>query len=194
MYRVDRFRQRFEGAALIDDSKNIYYLTGYTGEGCLLVTGKSAVIITDFRYVEQCERQAPECRLEQTRAGVSREDVLKWLLKEENIGELSVVFRTQSDALISVMTEFFRLWKSIEDAHLAPLTGARHRYALYDGRFTRSIAAPDRDCTTEQLANALSEYIKLFDKLMKAYISGRLSAHEVEAAYYSQMLNSPVHI
>ena len=114
--------------------------------------------------------------------------------EEEHIGELSVVFRTQSDTLIAIMTEFFRLWKSIEDAHLAPLTGSRRHYALYDGRFTRSISAPDRDCTTEQLANALSEYIKLFDRLMKGYISGRLSAHEVEAAYYSQMLNSPVHI
>ncbi len=41
---------------------------------------------------------------------------------------------------------------------------------------------------------ALSEYIKLFDKLMKAYVSGRLTAHEVEAAYYSQMINSPIHI
>ena len=114
--------------------------------------------------------------------------------EEENIGELSVVFRTQSAALINVMTEFFRLWKSIEDAHLAPKTGHRQHYALYDGRFTRSISAPDRDCTTDQLASALSEYIKLFDKLMKAYVSGRLNAHEVEAAYYSQMLNSPIHI
>ena len=59
--------------------------------------------------------------------------------EEENIGELSVVFRTQSSALISVMTEFFRLWKSIEDAHLAPKVGHRQHYALYDGRFTRSI-------------------------------------------------------
>ena len=114
--------------------------------------------------------------------------------EEENIGELSVVFRTQSASLISVMTEFFRLWKSIEDAHLAPVIGRRQHYALYDGRFTRSISAPDRDCSTDQLASALSEYIKLFDKLMKAYVSGRLSAHEVEAAYYSQMLNSPIHI
>ena len=51
--------------------------------------------------------------------------------EEENIGELSVVFRTQSSALISVMTEFFRLWKSIEDAHLAPKVGHRQHYALY---------------------------------------------------------------
>ena len=114
--------------------------------------------------------------------------------EQENIGELSVVFRTQSTALISVMTEFFRLWKGIEDAHLAPLIGQKQHYALYDGRFTRSISAPDRDCTTDQLASALSEYIKLFDRLMKAYVSGRLSAHEVEAAYYSQMVNSPIHI
>ena len=113
---------------------------------------------------------------------------------EDDIGELSVVFRTQSAALITVMTEFFRLWKGIEDAHLAPKIGRKQHYALYDGRFTRSIAPPDHDCTTEQLAGALSEYIKLFDKLMKAYVSGRLSAHEVEAAYYSQMINSPIHI
>ena len=59
---------------------------------------------------------------------------------------------------------------------------------------TGSIAVPDHDCTSEELAAALSEYIKLFDKLMKAYVSGRLNAHEVEAAYYSQMLNSPIHI
>ena len=76
----------------------------------------------------------------------------------------------------------------------SPLTGAKRHYALYDGRFTRSIAPPDRDCGSEQLAMALSEYIKLFDKLMKAYVSGRLTAHEVEAAYYSQMINSPIHI
>ena len=37
---------------------------------------------------------------------------------DESIGQL-VIFRTQSAALISAMTSFFRLWKQIEDAHLA---------------------------------------------------------------------------
>lgn len=113
---------------------------------------------------------------------------------EESIGELSVVFRTQSAALIQAMTEFFRLWKRIEDLHLRPLTGARIDYALYDGKFLRSIAVPDRDCTAQELAGALSEYIKLFDKLMKAWLAGRLDAHDVEAAYYSQMRSAAVHI
>jgi hypothetical protein len=31
------------------------------------------------------------------------------------MGELSVMFRTQSASLIEAMTEFFRLWKRIED-------------------------------------------------------------------------------
>ena len=112
----------------------------------------------------------------------------------ETIGQLSVVFRTQSMALIEAMTEFFRLWKQIEDTHLRPLTGAQIDYALYDGKFVRSIAAPDADCTSDELAGALSEYIKLFDKLMKAYLAGRLDAHDVEAAYFSQMRNAPVHV
>ena len=112
----------------------------------------------------------------------------------EAIGELSVVFRTQSAALIEAMTDFFRLWKQIEDAHLYPLTGAKIDYALYDGKFVRSLAAPDHDCTSDELAGALSEYIKLFDKLLKHYLSGRLDAHEVEAAYFSHMRSAKVHI
>ena len=85
----------------------------------------------------------------------------------ESIGELSVVFRTQSAALIASMTEFFRLWKRIEDLHLAAATGMKISYALYDGKFVRSLSAPEGDCTAEDLAGAISEYIKLFDKLMK---------------------------
>ena len=112
----------------------------------------------------------------------------------ESIGALSVVFRTQSAALIQTMTEFFRLWKRIEDAHLYPLTGARIEYALYDGKFVRSLAAPDRDCTTGELAGTISEYIKLFDKLMKNYLTGRLDVHEVEAAYFSHMRSAHTHI
>ena len=112
----------------------------------------------------------------------------------ESIGQLSVLFRTQSMALISAMTDFFRLWCRIEQAHLLPLPGASIEYALGEGKFIRSISAPDRSCSAEELAEALSEYIKLFDSLMKAYLAGRLDAHGVESAYYAQMLRAPVHI
>ena len=114
--------------------------------------------------------------------------------QSDYLGELSVMFRTQSDVLISAMAEFFRVWKSIEDAHLFPLTGSKISYSLYDGKFTRSISIPDRDCTSDELATALSDYIRLFDTLMKGFLSGRYDAHAVEGAYYSHMTKAPVHI
>ncbi len=90
MNRIGEFQKRFSGSAMIDDRKNMFYLTGFTGEGCLLITPQSATIITDFRYVEQCERQAPECRLEQTSRDAGRAAIVKRILDAEGITELSV--------------------------------------------------------------------------------------------------------
>lgn len=112
---------------------------------------------------------------------------------EDNIGSLSVLFRTQSPELIRSMTEFFRLWIRIEDAHLVRMLGIKPEYALYDGKFTRTLVQPDRNCTSEELASAIGEYIRLFDRLMKGYLSGRYDAHAVEATYYSYIRNSEVH-
>ena len=112
---------------------------------------------------------------------------------EDAIGALSVLFRTQSPTLIEGMTDFFRLWKSIEDAHLARKLGERIEYTLYEGKFVRSISVPDRACNSEELAKAIAEYIRLFDKLMKGWLTGRYDAHAVEAAYYSYLTNTDIH-
>ncbi len=105
----------------------------------------------------------------------------------EDLGELTVAFRTQSQGLLESMTYFFRLWKRIEDKHLAPYRGEPPRYALYDGRFVRSLRLPqDRDYDSDEIARALSEYIQLFDHLMKGFLAGRYSIHEVEAIYMTQ--------
>ena len=112
----------------------------------------------------------------------------------DSIGELTVLFRTQSMALIQSMTEFFRLWKQLEDAHLKPLTGQSIDYALYDGKFVRSIAVPGKDCTAQELAAALSNYITLFDKLLKGYLADRYSPHDIEGAYCSYLNNASIYV
>lgn len=112
----------------------------------------------------------------------------------DSIGELTVLFRTQSMALIQSMTEFFRLWKQVEDAHLRPLTGQSIDYALYEGKFIRSIAAPSKDCTAQELATALSNYITLFDKLLKGYLVDRYSPHDIEGAYCSYLNNASIYV
>ena len=111
------------------------------------------------------------------------------------LGELSVVIRTQSAALIEAMTQFFGLWKHTEDRLLAPLISEELDYALYDGKFVRTIAVPrGRDVTAEEVAEALSDYIKLFDRLMKGWLSGRLDANDVQSEYYADLSRRKLYI
>ena len=111
------------------------------------------------------------------------------------LGELSVVFRTQSAALIEAMTQFFRLWKRTEDRLLAPLMSDELDYALYYGKFVRTIAVPTgRDVTADDVAGALSDYIKLFDRLMKGWLSGRYDANDVQSEYYADLSRRKLYI
>lgn len=105
------------------------------------------------------------------------------------IGELVVNFRTQSAALLADMAEFFRLWKRLEDAYIA-----RHyepgviRYELYDTRLVRTIAVPrNRNYTNEELGGAISDYVKMFDELMKRYLSGTDSPEDLEKRYLAYL-------
>ena len=46
-------------AVAVHNPSNMFYLTqGYTGEGAVYISGTRRVIVTDFRYTEQAERQA----------------------------------------------------------------------------------------------------------------------------------------
>jgi Xaa-Pro aminopeptidase len=51
-------------ALLVSQPKNRFYLSGYDGsDGYLLITAKSSIVVTDFRYVEQVKRQCPDYTL-----------------------------------------------------------------------------------------------------------------------------------
>ncbi len=97
------------------------------------------------------------------------------------IGVLSVLFRTRSAELLAAMTEFFRFWAKLETALLPP--ELRPEMTLEDGRFTRTLACPPADCDAEALAAAITDYVKLFDRCLKAYLAGTAGAEDVSAAY-----------
>lgn len=97
------------------------------------------------------------------------------------IGQLSVVFRTQSPSLIESMNRFFKLWAHMEKQYVGNLG---IRYALYEGRFIRSINVPqDKNYTSRQIADAISNYIRMFDAVMKGYLSGRYDENAMETMY-----------
>ncbi len=104
--------------------------------------------------------------------------------RDDSLGELSVVFRTQSQELLDAMGTFFRLWKQVEDQLVSAYHPMPVEYALYPGRFTRTIALPGRrDYTSADVAAAISAYVRLFDRLMKGYLAGRMSPRDVEGEY-----------
>jgi len=85
--RLDKLRhmlseQRVE-AFLISRPVNFRYLSGFDGEGFLLITRDRAYLFTDFRYAEQAREQAPSFDLVQVRGELS-----KWL--PQFVSELSI--------------------------------------------------------------------------------------------------------
>ncbi len=104
--------------------------------------------------------------------------------ERQALGELSVVFRTQSAELLDAMDRFFRLWTQIESELISSYLPRPTEYALYNGRFTRSIAlSGGHDYSTADIASAISAYVRLFDRLMKGCLNGSMTAEDVRAEY-----------
>jgi len=71
-------------AAAVFDPSNMFYLTeGYTGEGLVFISQNRRVIVTDFRYTEQAQRQAPDFEVIMTEKGRSGDQVVAQLAQEE---------------------------------------------------------------------------------------------------------------
>lgn len=80
MTRPDRFLEMLKvedsQGALVHNPSNIFYLSGYTGEGCLLLSSKGLALLTDFRYTEQAEKQAPDFTVHMTHQDRTAEDIV----------------------------------------------------------------------------------------------------------------------
>ena len=48
---------------LISQPENLRYLSGFTGSGWLLISGRNAILALDFLYVEQAKEESPDCEI-----------------------------------------------------------------------------------------------------------------------------------
>ena len=115
MNRIEALRSRGISCALYDDPINIRYLTGYTGEGSLLVLPDRAVIITDFRYVEQAQRQSPFCDLERVGADRGTNAILAEALAKAGLHELAI------EENIVTVSRLHAMEKALPGIHLTAL-------------------------------------------------------------------------
>lgn len=105
-------------AALIHRPENMRWLAGYSGEGCLFITAKERVILTDFRYVEQAHIQSPDWALEQVSGDGSYPALAAKLAGGANAREI----RVETDFL--TYDAYQALAKALEGATLLPMGGA----------------------------------------------------------------------
>ncbi len=105
-----------------------------------------------------------------------RYEVTLFRSAEDELGELSVVFRTQSAALLTRIGEFFILWMRLEQMYS---DRSDIRYELYPDKLIRGIAPAFDSISVDDLAGAISEYVSVFDELMKHFITSNASAEDI---------------
>ncbi len=125
-----------------------------------------------------------------------RYEVEMYRTPKETIGELKIIFRTQSAELLLELTRFFKIWIQLENIYIQHFFAKDAiSYGMENGKFLRTFAVPnDSDYSEEQIGNAISNYIATFDEMLKSYLSGKFnSTQDIEKRYLSY-LNSGVQL
>ncbi|MCK5128858.1 MAG: aminopeptidase P family protein [Clostridiales bacterium] len=71
---------------IFSNRNNIFYFTGYRGEGLLAVKNGEMHIVTDFRYVEQAQSESPESKVLKTGPQSASEVLNSIFSKKDQVG------------------------------------------------------------------------------------------------------------
>ncbi len=116
---------------------------------------------------------------------------------EKTMGQLRVSFRTQSEQLKADLTDFFTLWAELENRYIVRFFPEGISYAINGERFTRTFRLPEQQeyRTDSEIARAISEYVKMFDEILKLYfanIENRPLAAQLAAERYCSHLQNGI--
>lgn len=82
---IEKMQLAIHEAVVIHNPSNMFYLSGYTGEGLIVIAHGLSAIITDFRYTEQAENQAVDYACHMTNKDLSANKCLATLLEPMGI-------------------------------------------------------------------------------------------------------------
>jgi len=93
--------------------------------------------------------------------------------KNGSIGEFKVIYRTQSVDFARIMKNFFIMWAKHEQKFVGKVfIKSPIKYSAADGKLVRTIKIPTgKGISENDLAKAISDYIGMFDRVLKEYIS-----------------------
>ncbi|KKM11742.1 hypothetical protein SY88_06895 [Clostridiales bacterium PH28_bin88] len=122
--RLGKLRHAMAGAdveaLLVSKPENRAYMSGFTGSaGFLVITPEKAFLVTDFRYVEQAEAQAPDFQV--VRHGSQVFATLQELVAGERVSRLSFEKNHLSYHQYTVLTD------TLAGVQLVPIQGLVER-------------------------------------------------------------------
>lgn len=172
MSRIDQLRHYLleEGldAFLVTGSKNVRYLSGFTGSfGALLITSKDAFIISDFRYITQVKEQAVGFEFFQATKGLIH--AITQLLDQLEVRQLAIeahemtaeVYLQLKDAISSQLVEsphVIEKIRQIKDEQEIKLI--KQACAITDEAFDHILSYIKVGQTEIELANELERFLK----------------------------------
>lgn len=112
--------------------------------------------------------------------------------QEPHVGRLIASFRTQNKELLETVSEFFKLWMSLEESFAAKHFPIGETFAVIEeGKYLREFVSPLKKLSTQQIASAITNYINVFDHALKTYFKkGDYATDEIQNLYFSYFKNS----
>ncbi len=104
-------------AIYLTKPSNIFYVSGYGGEGAALIGHCFCAIVTDFRYTEQVTREAPAFDVLEIRTGQRHAALAKEYLSDHGINTV----RFEADDV--TVADFEKMKSDMDGISLVPLNG-----------------------------------------------------------------------
>ena len=155
---MNRLEKMFQAAGLGPDEgvlihkpSNMFYLSGYTGEGLLAVGHGFQAIVTDFRYTEQVTRQAPGFEACQIRTGQSHAALAAQILGDHGIDTV----RYEADEV--TVAAFEHMKRDMPGMTFIPLNGEPEKVRRIKDESELSLIREACDISCKALTNILGQ-------------------------------------
>ena len=169
--RLAKLRQKLVenkiDALWVSQPDNLYYLSGCEGlEGYLLITQLKAILVTDFRYIEQAQRQSPD--FEVFRISGKMAEWLPRLFSGLKIGQLGF---ESSHMAVSSFAQINELLEKL-NIKMAPQNGVIEAI-----RMVKDPGEIEKIIKAAKITGAVYDYV---DKILKPGMTEKALAWEIE--------------
>lgn len=91
---------------------------------------------------------------------------------KDELGQLKIMTRTQSQTLIELLDRFFFHFAKVEKAYISKLfPQITPQYQIGQGRFVRNFSLLKEGSKTAEIGNAIAGYIQMIDRALKECIN-----------------------